>query len=388
VYSTTVNVFNTRDQMTVVRQYAGTDQSSTYQDTTMSYDGYGRVSSKHVPEQDANTATGYSYNPDDTINSVTDARGAVCTYGYNGRHQVTSAVHTLSGQPTINLTYGYDAAGNRTSMSDGTGSTSYNYDQLSRMTSETHNITGLGSSSIAYQYNLAGELAGITSPDNITINYAHDSTGRVSAVTGSGASVVATYASNFQYRAWGALKHLDYGSGKTLDAGFNNRLAATSFQIPGLMSKTYDYYADGRLRFSSDLIDHRFDRSYSFDQIGRITNALSGAEARGEGATQNRPYWESFGYDAIGHLTARATYQWTSGQMSTSDSYTNNRHDPVGSLWQYDADGRLMQMPGTAYTYDAAGNVDTVWQVSSVVLGADGDGRQVKSVETVTDPNT
>src|SRR2546421_6418265 len=101
------------------------------------------------------------------------------------------------------------------------------------------------------------------------------------------------------------------------------------FQIPGVMSKTYEYYYDGRVYFSSDLIDHRFDRSYSYDHAARIMVALSGAEARGQGATPDRPYWESFGYDAIGHLTARTTYQWSSAQLNISDSYTNNRHDPV-----------------------------------------------------------
>lgn len=36
-YSTVVNTFNGRDQVTLSRQYAGSDSSGTYQDTTMSY---------------------------------------------------------------------------------------------------------------------------------------------------------------------------------------------------------------------------------------------------------------------------------------------------------------------------------------------------------------
>src|SRR5260221_14346087 len=59
VYSTTSNTYNARDQVTQVRQYQGTDQSSVYQDTTMSYDGYGRLLTKHVPEQDVGTATSF-----------------------------------------------------------------------------------------------------------------------------------------------------------------------------------------------------------------------------------------------------------------------------------------------------------------------------------------
>jgi YD repeat-containing protein len=144
VYSTTINIFNARDQVTLVRQFQGTEGGGLYQDTTMTYDGYGRLQTRHVPEQNAGTATVYVYNADDTVQSVTDARGATCIYSYNGRHQITSATHTLSGQSTNALTYGYDAAGNRTSMTDSVGSTSYNYNQLSRMTSETRTFNGLG----------------------------------------------------------------------------------------------------------------------------------------------------------------------------------------------------------------------------------------------------
>src|SRR5438067_11443140 len=128
----------------------------------MGYDGYGRLQTKHVPEQDANTATSYSYNSDDTVLTIADARGATCTYGYNGRRQVTSATHTLSGQPTIALGYGYDAAGNRTSMTDGLGRQSYSYNSLSQLMSETRTFNNVGSFTLSYDYNLAGAVKRIT----------------------------------------------------------------------------------------------------------------------------------------------------------------------------------------------------------------------------------
>ena len=83
VYSATVNTYNARDQVTQVRQYAGAEGSGTYQDTTMTYDGYGRLKTKHVPEQNFGAATTYDYFADDTIHTITDARGASTTYAYN-----------------------------------------------------------------------------------------------------------------------------------------------------------------------------------------------------------------------------------------------------------------------------------------------------------------
>src|SRR5207302_1117120 len=194
VYSTTTSRYNALDQSTRIRQYTGTapapepeTEGSGYQTTSMTFDGYGRLQTKHVPEQAANTATTYAYNADNTIQSVTDARGSYATYSYNGRHLVTGIVYTPSSgvAATPSVGYEYDAAGNRTSMTDGLGSKTYSYNQLSQLVSETRNITNVGSFALNYDYNLAGELKKITDSTNMTINYGYDGVGRVNGVTGS-----------------------------------------------------------------------------------------------------------------------------------------------------------------------------------------------------------
>src|SRR5207237_1246068 len=86
-----------------------------------SYDGYGRLQSRHAPAQDAGRNITYAYNPDDTLASVTDARGAVTTYSYNdNRHLVTGVSYTAPAgiTTTPSVTFTYDAAGNRTRMDD------------------------------------------------------------------------------------------------------------------------------------------------------------------------------------------------------------------------------------------------------------------------------
>ena len=142
-----------------------------------------------------------------------------------------------------------------------------------------------------------------------------------------------SYASNAQYRAWGALKHLNYGNGKAIDATYNNRLQTATFSVSGLMSKSYQYYADGALRFSSESTSHTWDRFYSYDHTGRVKEAFSGAEARFEGLTNSRPYRETFTYDAMGHLTDESRKVW-SANFGRSDTFVNNRR----SGWSYDAD--------------------------------------------------
>src|SRR5260370_14522752 len=54
---------------------------------SLTYDGFGRLQSRTTPEQGTTT---YSYFADDTVQTVSDARGASSTFAYNARHQVTA----------------------------------------------------------------------------------------------------------------------------------------------------------------------------------------------------------------------------------------------------------------------------------------------------------
>ena len=94
-------------------------------------------------------------------------------------------------------------------------------------------------------------------------------------------------------------KHLSYGNNLTADAGYNSRLQATGFVIPNVINKTYQYNPDGALGYSHDLIDPRFDRAYVYDHAARMTQALSGAEARGQAPTNDRPSKQTYSYDAV-----------------------------------------------------------------------------------------
>jgi len=406
VYNATVNTYNARDQVTLTRQYQGPEGSATYQDTTLTYDGYARLKTRHVPEQGANAVTTYNYNADDTSLSVVDARGASKTYTYNNnRKLVTGISYAAPGSiPTLaNVSFAYDAAGNRTSMTDGFGSQTYQYDQLSRLTSETRTITGVGTYPLSYAYNLSGELTSITDSFNAGVGYSYDSVGRVSNVTGANFAGVPTYASNLQYRASGGLKHLDFGNNLSLALTYNSRLQPASFTVAGVtsvMNKTYDYQPDGRRAFSHDLIATKFDRSYKYDHAGRITEALSGPEARNEGTSNQRPYKQTFAYDALGHMIERpANLLWSLGGGAFSPLH-QDYHNERNMNWQYDADGNLTDSGEVQYTMDAAGQTarsvsvamspfshpdSTVWGYSDdVTQGFDGDGQVIKKVGAET----
>lgn len=426
VYSTSKSFFNGRDQVTLARQYAGADNSSTYQDTTMTYDGYGRLKTQHRPEQNAGTVTTYNYYADDRIQQVVDARGATSNYSYDNRG-LTTQVSTTSPNPstipiTPTVTYNYDNLGNPTLMTDGLGNVTYEYNQLSQLTAEVRQFndslpnapTAGNKFRIQYGYSFSGQLSSITDPYGQQINYAFDKIGRLNQVNGSTPfDGVTNYANSPAYRAWGALKSLNYGSGLQMTMNFNNRLQADNYNLTfsgsSIMNRNYQYYQDGGFKYMQDVLIPKFDRLQIYDHLGRIKEAKTGAEARGQTVqnpiNENLPYRQSFQYDAFSNMTARYNLQWGrdiwEGQtFNLLNAYSPNTNRNIS--WGYDADGRATySFEGdevSLTTFDTGGNFvkqnqeitrsyqgefTTMFQVTQLEINRflDGNGRELKRLK-------
>ena len=405
-YATTVKSFNPRDQVTRLRQYAGPEGSATFQDTTMTYDGFGRLRTEHLPQQDDDTETSWNYNPDDTISSVTDARGATQTFSYNKRGLQTrisySAPSGIKVPLPVNFTY--DAAGNRVSMIDGLGSKTYQYSSLSELIQETRQFT-VGTYSVNYTYNLGGQLQSITDPFGASFFYSRDAEGNLKTLTGSPYGGVTEYIKDIKYRAWGAPKSVSY-NGSSSTTSYNARLLPSEFRLlatsgTSMIRENYSYFNDGRPALLRDLDDTggpdppatlRFlSRAYTYDHLGRITSGV-GAGSAGNGV----PFRQSYGYDQFGNMTGRggAYYNYnfmpftSSGDNST---YTNNRRNG----WTHDAEGQVTESPASAtddprsVTYDAAGRmVSTIQRGSTTTINFsveyDGDDQVVYESNTTS----
>jgi YD repeat-containing protein len=396
VYSTTINTYNARDQITNSRQYQANEASGIFQEAILTYDGYGRLATQKTPIQ--TSPASYTYNADDTTRVVTDARGATATFSYNNRHQVTGITYGAPSGVTATapVSFSYDAVGNRTLMSDGSGSTTYQYDQLSRLTSESKQFAGLsGSYALSYSYNLANELTSVADPFGAAVGYTYDQTGRLTDVTGSGYANVTSYASNLRYRAWGGMKSMSYGNGLAVAASYNSRLQLASFGVAGrpaqygistVMSSQYQYHADGSLRSAHDVLDERMDRAFSYDHVGRLQEAYTGSEARDflnqtQSGMQTGPYRQSYQHDVWGQMTARTNRFW-SQQSDFAANYLNGRNQ--NPSWQYDNDGRVRQDETLSYTYDAAGRnrqVSSLINTRITTQEHDADGQAVKRAE-------
>jgi RHS repeat-associated protein len=393
VYSTTTYSYNGRDQITQINQ-AGQLRS-------FAYDGHGRVASRTTPEQGLTT---YAYNPDDTMQRLTDARDATTNFVYNARHLVTNINYTVPAgvAPTANVSMGYDAAGNRTSMTDGLGSVSYVYNTLSQMQSETRTFNGLvgsaympsGSVTLSYQYNLGGQVTSMYNSWNaVTVGYQYDAKGALSGVTGAGYAGVGTYASNLRYRAFGALKGMTYGNNRTLALQYDVRQRLTRWDVSGVMG--YDYFYDNaanptwvvsdkahRVTYAHNLYNPSLDRSFDYDHLGRLQYSHSGVEARmhitgqpNDGGAYG-PYAHHYGYDQWGNINYRAG--WGGANASYNATYTNNRRNGL----TYDAAGNVTWDGGQSFAYDATGQQTSASNSGySLEQAYDGDGLRGRKTE-------
>jgi YD repeat-containing protein len=426
LYSTTVTNYNVRDQASLIRQFKGaaptnyvTDLScptGTCQKSELTYDGYGRLQTKHEPEQRQNpyTVTSWTYHADDSVNTVTDGRGAVTTYGYgtsgNNRRLVKSISYTLNGSLPINVSFDYDAAGNRKSMSQAINgvqqdSCDYTYDQLSHVTSETRHINALigsataGDYTIGYQYTLGGQVSSVTDPFSSSTNLNYDAVGRTESVTGSYAGVSYTYAADVEYRAWGAVKR--HGT-KTIT--YNNRLQPTQFRY-SQYRYDYNYHPDGTLKHLIDLDDvvgspsqvmfHYMSRDYGYDLAGRNTRVDGTDNPVVNGGIVPAPFVGYYGFDEFNNLNSRTGHYALNSDTTDSATFVDNKRTNAG--WSYDANGRVLTTVDTAtgtsqtWTYDAAGRQIGISEVSSGTtstntLSYDGDGELL--YESVTTPQS
>ena len=167
------------------------------------------------------------------------------------------------------------------------GSAAYNFNSLGQITSETRTLTGLSATySLSYEYNLGGELTRITNSwSGAEVSYGYDKAGRLSNVGGAGYYSVTNYASSLAYRAFGAIKAMNFGDQHSLSTSYDRNLRTTKWDVSGVLGYNYQYdgyYHErtGRVIYAGSIYDNTQDRSYEYDLVGRLAVSHSGAEAR------------------------------------------------------------------------------------------------------------
>ncbi len=157
-----------------------------------------------------------SYDLNSNRSSVTDPLNQVTSFTYDALNRPTGISYGPPSQDSVatpNVTYTYDADSNRTSMADGTGTTTYAYDELERVLS----LVEPGSRTVAYRYDLNGNRRKQLYPDTTAVTYQYDEADRLQTVQDWANRLTA-----YQYQPDGKLQGVTNANNTTAQYVYDN----------------------------------------------------------------------------------------------------------------------------------------------------------------------
>jgi RHS repeat-associated protein len=305
------------------------------------YDGRGLPRTEtQYPAWPATTGplvTSYTYDAAGNQATVTDPIGDVLTIAYDTLNRRLSLDYSDPNTPdVVNV---YDANGNRTQMTDGTGSTTYVLDEANRFVS----VTSPGPKTVGYRYDLDGNRTKLIYPDTTAVTYVFNKAGQLSSLADWAARTA-----SYTYWPDGLVK------------------TATN---PDASIATYTY---DNARRVTDVLHQRntttiSHQGYQLDKVGNVAALVDSAP----GPTQP-PVWSpavatdtvgageaaiALGADGTGYAT------WADARSGTVDIWFARR-DPGTGVWG--ASERVnevttAQQNQPAIVVDQSGNAYVAW---------------------------
>jgi RHS repeat-associated protein len=296
--------------------------------TQYSYDNVGRVT--QVASWDSGI-TDYSYNADGTLSARTDGRNVTVGYSYDNSARLTAVSFPDASE---NRVYSYDSSssaygrGRLTGDSGPWGSSIYHYDSLGRLSSEVKTVLGV-SYTTSYGYDNVGNLASLTYPSGRVVTHGYNAVNRPVLVQSTRQGTAQTPASGFAYDNVDHLTSMTLGNGIVEGRGYDAMDRLSSISALPALSVSFGYDAVGNITAIGDGLTEAVSpdlgtTSYSY-LANRLDNVVEGAVTR------------TYGYDNAGNTI------WD------------------GALeYRYNQDGRLKKvLSGTTtigeYTYDGRG---------------------------------
>ncbi len=304
-----------------------------------SFDGQDALIRTALP---SGPVTRMSYDLGGNRTTRTSASGVVTTYSYDAADRLTKESYSDGTTPMV--TYAYDRDGDRTSMTDGTGTTSYLYDAAGQLL-EAKNGPG---ATVAYEYDHSGHVVKLTYPNGKAITQVYDGAGRLSSVTDW-----LGRRTSFLFDADGNLLSRVLPNGNVVATTFDaaglptGMSVGTSSSTP-LASITYRRDVDGRIVKRSESGAIAGAVNYAYDSNGRLKTADA----------------QTFRFDAADNLVGNDVNDQV---FNATDQLTSLTNAAGGVGFTYDSDGnRTSAAPtwgrATKYTYDGVDRLRTVGQ--------------------------
>jgi RHS repeat-associated protein len=325
-----------------------------------------------------------TYNPAGERTSLTDFTGKTTRW----THDSTGRPTTIDYPTDADVTFAHTATGQRSTVTDGHGTTTHAHDARDRLVRRTDSAGRV----IEYSYDAAGNLLSRVTASQ-TLVYRYDERNRLVAVESSvaGGPVRIT---RYAYDAHGTRTQMIASDGTTTEYRYDRRsrlreLRQRSAAAVLLFSATYAtdaaglrtgiteadeagttrtvaYEYDQTRRLTREIIDHRDatrDRTtaWTYDRVG---NRLTQVTTTGAGATQATTTVTST-YDANDRLTGEDERTGSAAPRITTTAYdangnTTRKESPDGvTEYTWDDANRLKEQRTasgrTEYRYDADG---------------------------------
>jgi RHS repeat-associated protein len=326
--------------------------------TTYGYDGQGRQDSQTDPDS---RTTSSVIDPAGLATSTTNASGQTTTMTHDAAGELTGASYSDGATPSVS--YRYDLDGRKTSMTDGTGTTTWAYDVFGDVTSKT---TGAGET-VGYGYDSAGNQTSITYPDEATpVSQTYNGDNQLASVTDWTGNKT-----KFGYSPDGTLQTTSYPNGDTVTDGYDgtDTLTSTTVSDSGTTVAAYSFGRDPAEQVSSTT-NASGTETYGYTQDEQLSSETGAAAS-------------SFGYDAANNPTTVGTATQAfdaAGQLKTSG----------GTSYTYSTEGeRTAATPAsgtaTAYSYNQAGQLTGATNGNGTSsYSYDGDGLTATQTESGT----
>jgi RHS repeat-associated protein len=331
-----------------------------------SYDALGRVTSNGTSMDGTSRTLGYGYDAHGNRTSVSSGAGYAATWIFDAADRMT-AVGDGGGTAAL---LGYDNAGRRQSLAfvGGAASSSYGYDVLSRLQSLGHDLAGAASDQgLTFGYNAASQIVAKTSAnDGYASNTAYD-VSRAYAVNGLNQYTAAGPAS-FAYDANGNLTSdgsttFVYDAENRLVSASGAKNAALSYDPLGRLWQVTGGGATTRFRYDGDELIEEYDGAGN-----RLRSYVHGAGADDPVLWYEGPARRSLHADHQGSIVAVADASGNKLAVNAYDSwgipnaanlgrfgYTGQTWVPELGLWYYKARfysptvGRFLQTDPIGY---------------------------------------
>ncbi|MFF3377886.1 RHS repeat-associated core domain-containing protein [Streptomyces sp. NPDC002680] len=326
--------------------------------------------------------------------AVSPQTGARTTYAYDAQGRLTTQTEPVSATGSITTAFGYDAAGNRTRLTDGRGNkTVYTFNSwgLPESTIEPATTAHPAAADRTWTtvYDKAGQAVTELLPGGVQCTSTYDALGRLTHETGTGAESTTTdrtleYDLAGRLTATGTADALTYNiytyddRGQLLTAAGPGGAASYTYDADGNMterrtgqsSTAYGYDSAGYVDWAWDSVTGK-DIWYDFDAAGRPRLEQYASKVDG-GASYTVTAKRTYTYDALGRLSGDAVTTPDGAATVASTAYGYDLDDNLTSKqttgtagagrqsYGYDQAGRLTSWTKdgttTSYEWDAAGN--------------------------------